>query len=119
MRRRFPRLAVPVALGISLALLLLALTAGPLFVFLRVRAFWRDLKIFGSALERTISGLAASTGAYLLGVMPPELMKATGVDLPLHRRDPHYFLLKPAKGLEVRFLDLAVLRRAELYGRGS
>src|SRR5262245_16707784 len=37
-------------------------------------------------------GLATSTGAYLLGVMPPELMAITGVRLPLRRRDPHYFL---------------------------
>src|SRR6476619_801920 len=36
--------------------------------------------------------LATSTGAYLLGVMPPEIMKATGVDIPVMRRDPHYFL---------------------------
>lgn len=36
--------------------------------------------------------LATSTGAYLLGVMPPELISKLGVDLPLHRRDPHYFL---------------------------
>jgi len=37
-------------------------------------------------------GLAASTGAYLLGLMPPELMRTLGLDLPLVRRDPHYFL---------------------------
>ncbi|MGA0287038.1 MAG: phytoene desaturase family protein [Planctomycetota bacterium] len=37
-------------------------------------------------------GLATSTGAYLLGVMPPELMEAVGVEIPLRRRDPHYFL---------------------------
>src|SRR5262245_44877943 len=36
--------------------------------------------------------LATSTGAYLLGVMPPELMRITGVDIPVLRRDPHYFL---------------------------
>src|SRR3954464_6079766 len=36
--------------------------------------------------------LATSTGAYLLGVMPPEIMKATGVTIPVIRRDPHYFL---------------------------
>jgi phytoene dehydrogenase-like protein len=36
--------------------------------------------------------LATSTGAYLLGVMPPELIQKLGVDLPLMRRDPHYFL---------------------------
>ncbi|MCY1054422.1 NAD(P)/FAD-dependent oxidoreductase [Nannocystis sp. SCPEA4] len=36
--------------------------------------------------------LAISTGAYLLGLMQPELLKILGVDLPLKRRDPHYFL---------------------------
>ena len=37
-------------------------------------------------------GLAASTGAYLLGLMPPELLPLLGLDLRLVRRDPHYFL---------------------------
>jgi phytoene dehydrogenase-like protein len=36
--------------------------------------------------------LRASTGAYLLGVMPPELMTKLGLKLTLLRRDPHYFL---------------------------
>ncbi|MBI1744102.1 NAD(P)/FAD-dependent oxidoreductase [Candidatus Acetothermia bacterium] len=36
--------------------------------------------------------LGTSTGAYLLGLMPPELMKRIGVDIPVIRRDPHYFL---------------------------
>jgi phytoene dehydrogenase-like protein len=36
--------------------------------------------------------LATSTGAYLLGLMPPELVQKLGIDLPLIRRDPHYFL---------------------------
>jgi phytoene dehydrogenase-like protein len=36
--------------------------------------------------------LAASTGAYLLGLMPPELLARLDLDLPLVRRDPHYFL---------------------------
>jgi phytoene dehydrogenase-like protein len=40
-------------------------------------------------------GLAASTGAYLLGLMPPELLRTLGLDLPLVRRDPHYFLPTP------------------------
>ena len=40
-------------------------------------------------------GLAASTGAYLLGLMPPELLPMLGLDLPLVRRDPHYFLPTP------------------------
>ena len=37
-------------------------------------------------------GLRASTGAYLLGLMPPELLAELDLDLPLVRRDPHYFL---------------------------
>jgi len=36
--------------------------------------------------------LRASTGAYLLGLMPPELLRLLDIDLPLVRRDPHYFL---------------------------
>jgi len=41
---------------------------------------------------RNAPNLTASTGAYLLGLMPPELLQITGVDLPLKRRDPYYFL---------------------------
>ncbi|GAC1343605.1 MAG: NAD(P)/FAD-dependent oxidoreductase [Myxococcales bacterium] len=37
-------------------------------------------------------GLGTSTGAYLLGLMPPELLRTLDVELPLLRRDPHYFL---------------------------
>lgn len=37
-------------------------------------------------------GLGQSTGAYLLGVMPPELLELLELRLPLMRRDPHYFL---------------------------
>lgn len=33
-----------------------------------------------------------STGAYLLGLMPPELLTSLEIELPLLRRDPHYFL---------------------------
>lgn len=36
--------------------------------------------------------LAISTGAYLLGLVPPELLRILDLDLPLRRRDPHYFL---------------------------
>ncbi len=39
-----------------------------------------------------VPGLKHSTGAYLLGLMPPELMSTLGIELPLLRRDPHYFL---------------------------
>ncbi|HEX7665445.1 MAG TPA: FAD-dependent oxidoreductase, partial [Polyangiaceae bacterium] len=36
--------------------------------------------------------LGTSTGAYLLGLMPPELIAKLGVDIPVLRRDPHYFI---------------------------
>ena len=36
--------------------------------------------------------LGISTGAYLLGLMPPELLRRLGIDIPMRRRDPHYFL---------------------------
>ncbi|HEY4015651.1 MAG TPA: NAD(P)/FAD-dependent oxidoreductase [Polyangiaceae bacterium] len=39
-----------------------------------------------------VPDLATSTGAYLLGLMPPELIAKLGVDIPTIRRDPHYFL---------------------------
>lgn len=37
-------------------------------------------------------GVGASTGAYLLGVMQPELLQYLGARLDFRRRDPHYFL---------------------------
>lgn len=39
-----------------------------------------------------VPGLRQSTGSYLLGLMPPELIKLLDVDIPVLRRDPHYFL---------------------------
>ena len=45
-----------------------------------------------------VPNLGTSTGAYLLGVMPPELIKTLGIELPLLRRDPHYFLPTTGKG---------------------
>ncbi|PSC68853.1 FAD-dependent oxidoreductase [Micractinium conductrix] len=41
---------------------------------------------------KKLPGMPQSTGAYLLGVMPPELHNLLDLDLPLRRRDPHYFL---------------------------
>lgn len=41
---------------------------------------------------QTAPNLSISTGAYLLGLMPPELLQILDIDLPLIRRDPHYFL---------------------------
>ena len=40
-------------------------------------------------------GLGQSTGSYLLGLMPPELLTMLDVDIPVLRRDPHYFLPTP------------------------
>lgn len=39
-----------------------------------------------------VPDLQQSTGAYLLGLMPPELIGKLGIDVPTMRRDPHYFL---------------------------
>lgn len=35
--------------------------------------------------------LGASTGAYLLGLMPPERLQILDAPIPPIRRDPHYF----------------------------
>jgi phytoene dehydrogenase-like protein len=47
----------------------------------------RTERPFASAPE-----LAASTGAHLLGLMPPELLAKMEIELPLVRRDPHTLL---------------------------
>lgn len=39
-----------------------------------------------------VPGLGHSSGAYLLGVMPPELMRSLGLNVRTLKRDPHYFL---------------------------
>src|SRR5580765_1019215 len=39
-----------------------------------------------------VPGLGHSTGSYLLGLMPPELLKTLGANIQLIKRDPHYFL---------------------------
>lgn len=36
-----------------------------------------------------VPGLGHSTGSYLLGLMPPELLATLEIDLPVRRRDPH------------------------------
>jgi phytoene dehydrogenase-like protein len=36
--------------------------------------------------------LGTSTASYLLGVMQPEIIERTGANIPVLRRDPHYFL---------------------------
>src|SRR5258705_4386706 len=54
--------------------------------------------------------LGTSTGAYLLGVMQPELIAKLGAKFNLIRRDPHYFL----PTLDHRYLlfgsDVAAMR---------
>src|SRR4051794_22484390 len=42
-----------------------------------------------------VPALGQSTGSYLLGLMPPELLRTLDVDIPVLRRDPHYFLPTP------------------------
>jgi phytoene dehydrogenase-like protein len=54
--------------------------------------------------------LAASTGAYLLGVMQPELIAKLGLDLPLRRRDPHYFLPTTDRGYLLFGSDQAAMK---------
>jgi phytoene dehydrogenase-like protein len=51
-------------------------------------------------------GLGQSSGAYLLGVMPPELFELFGLSggVELLRRDPHYFLPTPRSGPGARSL---------------
>lgn len=56
-----------------------------------------DKEVVGGACRtenpfRNAPGLGVSTGAYLLGLMPPEILRELEIDLPLLRRDPHYFL---------------------------
>ncbi|MFF0376992.1 phytoene desaturase family protein [Actinoplanes missouriensis] len=42
-----------------------------------------------------VPGLGQSTGSYLLGLMPPELLRTLDLTIPVLRRDPHYFLPTP------------------------
>ena len=56
-------------------------------------------------------GLATSTGAYLLGLMPPELIRKLGVDIPVLRRDPHYFLPTTGKRYLLFGSDQAAMKR--------
>src|SRR5438045_4939552 len=56
-------------------------------------------------------GLSTSTGAYLLGLMPPELIAKLGVDIPLLRRDPHYFLPTTGKRYLLFGSDTAAMKQ--------
>jgi len=60
---------------------------------------------------RRVPGLSASTGAYLLGLMPPELLRSVGVELPLLRRDPHYFLPTTGKRYLLFGSDAAAMKQ--------
>jgi sigma54-dependent transcription regulator len=51
---------VPLLVWIALFVLLLAVTAGSVHVFLRLRRFWRTFQSFGSALDGTLRELTAS-----------------------------------------------------------
>jgi phytoene dehydrogenase-like protein len=42
-----------------------------------------------------VPGLRQSTGSYLLGLMPPELLRTLDLAIPVRRREPHYFLPTP------------------------
>ncbi len=63
---------------------------------LKVTVLERRDKVGGAAVTeypfQRAPKLGLSTGAYLLGLMPPELMKQLDLKLTLKRRDPHYFL---------------------------
>jgi phytoene dehydrogenase-like protein len=73
---------------------------------LEVRVFEAADVVGGAARTETpfpkVPGLRQSTGAYLLGLMPPELVTTLQIDLPLLRRDPHYFL--PTEGRDSGYL---------------
>ncbi len=60
---------------------------------------------------KTAPKLGVSSGAYLLGLMPPELMQTLGLELPLLRRDPHYFLPTTTERYLLFGSDEASLRR--------
>lgn len=59
---------------------------------------------------RRVPGLATSTGAYLLGLMPPELLSKLGLTLPVLRRDPHYFLPTTGKRYLLFGSDAAAMK---------
>ena len=55
--------------------------------------------------------LPHSTGAYLLGLMPPELLRELELEIPVLRRDPHYFLPTQGAGYLLFGSDRAELER--------
>jgi phytoene dehydrogenase-like protein len=81
---------------------------------LRVGVFEERPRVGGAAVTEypfaRAPRLGSSTGAYLFGLMPPELIARLGASFPLIRRDPHYFL----PTLDRRYLlfgsDVAAMR---------
>jgi phytoene dehydrogenase-like protein len=75
----------------------------------------RDRVIGGAARTEQpfakVPGLRQSTGSYLLGLMPPELAQLLDLNLPLVRRDPHYFLPTTGDRYLVMGSDRAATRR--------
>ena len=59
---------------------------------------------------KRVPGLGTSTGAYLLGLMPPELLRKLGVEIPILRRDPHYFLPTTGKRYLLFGSDAAAMK---------
>ena len=85
---------------------------------LRVRVLEQHGVVGGaSRTERPFAkapGLGTSTGAYLLGLMPPELIARLGIELPLLRRDPHYFLPTTGKRYLLVGSDAGAMREQML-----
>src|SRR6266571_9326191 len=54
--------------------------------------------------------LGQSTGSYLLGLMPPELLRTLDLTIPVLRRDPHYFLPTPSDAYLLFGSDRAATR---------
>ena len=59
--------------------------------------------------------LGVSSGAYLLGLMPPKLLRLLDLQLPLLRRDPHYFL--PTSGERYLLLGSGQARSRQQLAR--
>ncbi|GAA1606714.1 phytoene desaturase family protein [Actinoplanes couchii] len=67
-----------------------------------------------------VPGLGQSTGSYLLGLMPPELLRTLDVRIPTLRRDPHYFLPGAGPGAPyLLFGSDAEANRAQLDDRDA
>src|SRR3989442_1528794 len=59
---------------------------------------------------RGVSGLSTSTVAYMLGLMPPELLRKLDQQMPLLRRDPHYSLPTTGKKYLLFGSDAAAMK---------